>query len=417
MIPVEEARRRILAAFAVLPAETVALSDSLGRVLATDGAARRTQPWAALSAMDGYAVRAGDLAQVPAVLTEVGRVPAGRAFADTVGPGECVRIFTGAPLPDGTDAIVIQEDAEADGDRITVREAVPAGRFVRPAGLDFREGDVLLPAGTLMTARRVGLAAAMNLPWLRVRRRPRVAILATGDEIVMPGEPIGPSQIVSANGPSLAAVVAACGGVAINLGIAPDDPAELARRVADARGADLLVTTGGASVGEHDLIREGLGAGAQGGGGAGGGGAGGGLALDFWRIAMRPGKPLMFGRIGDLPLLGLPGNPVSTLVCALLFLRPALLALQGLTVQEKPATARLGRALDANDRRQDYLRSRLDRAEDGALVATPFDRQDSSMVATLADAGCLAVRPPHAPPAAAGETIEIVPFDAGLLRL
>lgn len=403
MISVEEAGQRILAAFEPLPAETVGLDRALGRVLAADVAARLTQPWAAVSAMDGYAVRAVDVASIPATLRCIGAVPAGGSFDRPVGPAECVRIFTGAPLPEGTDAIVIQEDADADGTRVTVREGVPVGRYVRPAGLDFRAGDVLLRAGRLLTARDVGLAAAMNVPWLPVRRRPRVAILATGDEIVMPGDPIGRSQIVSSNGLGLAALVTACGGEPVNLGIARDDRESLAAMAAGGRGADLLVTTGGASVGEHDLIRDVLGAG--------------GLTLDFWKIAMRPGKPLMFGRIGGTPLIGLPGNPVSTMVCGLLFVRPILRALQGLPKDEQQATALLGRDLPANDRRQDYLRATLDRDGGGQIVATPFDRQDSSMTSLLAQADCLVVRPPQAPPAPAGTRVPIMPFATGALVL
>ncbi|NNG02811.1 MAG: molybdopterin molybdotransferase MoeA [Inquilinus sp.] len=404
MISVEEAERRILAGFEVLPAELVALPEALGRVLAADVASRITQPWAAVSAMDGYAVRAADIDPVPAVLTQIGSVPAGASFDGSVGPGQCVRIFTGAPLPAGADTIVIQEDADADGDQVTVREGAALGTYVRPAGLDFAAGDVLLEAGRLLTARDIGLAAAMNHPWLRVRRRPRVAILATGDEIVMPGEPVGPSQIVSSNGPALAALVTACGGTPVGLGVARDERESLIAMAAGAAGCDLLLTTGGASVGEHDLIREVLGDA--------------GLELDFWKIAMRPGKPLMFGRIGATPMLGLPGNPVSSMVCALLFVRPALLRLLGVARPEPlTATAILGRDLPANDRRQDYLRGRLERDDAGRPVATPFDLQDSSVFSGLAAADCLVVRPPHAPPAKAGDTVPAIGFPAGTARI
>ena len=400
MISVEEAERRILAAFAALPTELVALPEALGRVLAEDVASRLTQPWAAVSAMDGYAVRAEDVASVPAVLAEIGSAPAGASFDGAVGPGQCVRIFTGAPLPAGTDTIVIQEDTEAAGGRVTVREAAAAGAFVRPAGLDFAEGQVLLKAGRRLTARDIGLAAAMNHPWLRVRRRPRVAILATGDEVVMPGEPVGPNQIVSSNGPALAALVTACGGSPVSLGVARDERESLIAMAAGAAGCDLLLTTGGASVGEHDLIREVLGDV--------------GLELDFWKIAMRPGKPLMFGRIGATPMLGLPGNPVSSMVCALLFVRPVLERMLGEARPERPAgTARLGRDLPANDRRQDYLRARLERDDTGRPVAVPFDLQDSSVFSGLAAADCLVVRPPHAPAAATGETVPILAFATG----
>lgn len=402
MISVEEARARILKAVAALPAEQVALAQALGRVLAEDVVAQVTQPPAAVSAMDGYAVRAADVAKVPAVLTVTGKVPAGGAFEGQVAKGQAVRIFTGAPLPEGADTVVIQEDTEAQGRKVAVKEAPKRkGQFVRPAGLDFRKGDVGAKAGRRLTARDLGLAAAMNVPWLKVHRRPRVAILSTGDELVMPGQPIGASQIVCSNGISLAAAVAAFGGEAVDLGIVPDDRKALAAMARGARGADMLVTTGGASVGEHDLVREVLGKE--------------GLKVDFWKIAMRPGKPLIFGHIAGTPMLGLPGNPVSSLVCALIYLRPALEKMQGLDpAAEPPAAAVLGSPLPANDRRQDYLRATLKRRNDGALVATPFAKQDSSMLATLAHADCLVVRPPLAPAAKSGERVEIVPFPGGI---
>jgi molybdopterin molybdotransferase len=395
-MPVAEARRRILEAAVPLPAEVVPLSAGLGRVLAEPVVARRTQPPFDVSAMDGWAVRAADVASVPAVLRRVGEAPAGRRFPGAVGPGECVRIFTGAPVPDGADAVVIQEDADADGDRVTMREAVAAGRHVRRAGLDFREGEDSIPAGTVLTARHVGLAAAMGWPWLRVRRRPRVAVLATGDEIALPGEPLGPDQIVSANGPALAAFVAACGGEAVDLGVAPDDADALARMAEAALGHDVLVTTGGASVGEHDLVREGL--------------VRGGMELGFWKIAMRPGKPLMTGRIGRTAVLGLPGNPVSSLVCALLFLRPLLLAMQGVADPgPRTETARLGAAMGENDGREDYVRAEVAETP-GGLVATPLPRQDSSMFRALASSGGLIVRPVRAPALPAGAEVPVLRF-------
>ncbi len=404
MISVEEALSRLLAPLEKLPLEQISIVDAIGRVLAEDLAARRTQPPFAVSAMDGYAVRAEDVAAVPVELRIVAEVPAGAGFGGHVGSGEAARIFTGAPMPAGTDTIVIQEDTERDGDRVRVLEGAARGRYVRREGLDFGEGDVLLRAGKRLTARDIGLAAAMNRPWLFVHRRPRVGILSTGDEIVMPGDPIGPHQIVSSNSLSLAAFVAACGGIPVSVGNAPDDPAALRQVAAATRGVDLLVTTGGASVGEHDLVRDVLGAD--------------GLELDFWQIAMRPGKPLMVGRYRGTPMVGLPGNPVSTLVCALLFLRPALYRLSGaVSAQEAAPTARLGAALPKNDRRQDYLRSRLARAADGALEVFPFEVQDSSMMRLLSEADCLVVRPPHAPAIAAGATVPIVPFPGGVLPI
>jgi molybdopterin molybdotransferase len=404
VISVEEALSRLLTPLEKLPLEQISIADAIGRVLAEDLAARRTQPPFAVSAMDGYAVRAEDVAAVPVELRIVAEVPAGAGFGGHVGPREAARIFTGAPMPAGTDTIVIQEDTEREGDRVRVLEGAGRGRYVRREGLDFAEGDVLLRAGQRLTARDVGLAAAMNRPWLFVHRRPRIGILSTGDEIVMPGDPIGPHQIVSSNSLSLAAFVAACGGIPVSVGNAPDDPAALRQVAAATRGVDLLVTTGGASVGEHDLVRDVLRAD--------------GLELDFWQIAMRPGKPLMVGRYRGTPMVGLPGNPVSTLVCALLFLRPALDRLSGaVSAEEAAPTARLGTALPKNDRRQDYLRSRLARAADGALEVFPFEVQDSSMMRLLSEADCLVVRPPHAPAIAAGATVPIVPFPGGVVPI
>ena len=398
MISVEEALNRILAGIGgPMPAEEVPLTAGLGRILAEDVTARLTQPPVAVSAMDGYAVRAVDVATVPARLTVIGMAPAGRPFNGSIGPGQTVRIFTGAAVPDGADAVVIQEDTEAAGNTVTVREGAPAGRFIRPAGLDFRAGSVGLTAGKRLTSRDIGLAAAMNRPWLRLRRRPRVAILSTGDELVNPGESPQAGQIVSSNAFGLAAFVTAEGGEPLMLGISPDDPQQLLQSIEAAAGADLLVTSGGASVGEHDLIANALGAA--------------GMELDFWKIAMRPGKPLLFGRLGRMPVLGLPGNPVSSLVCAIVFLRPALAAMLGEKHRgSSETTARLGRDLPENDRRQDYLRSELT-VEPKGLVATPFERQDSAMLSLLVRAGCLVIRPPHAAAARAGEAVQILRLD------
>ena len=395
LLPVEEALARVSAAFSPLPSEQVSIAGAAGRVLAEDACARVTQPPVAVSAMDGYAVRAADVAHAPVTLRVVGAAPAGAAWEGVVQPGEAVRIFTGGPVPEGADTIVIQENTDLGEAEVVVRVAADAGSYVRPAGLDFTAGDVGIEAGSRLGAREIGLAAAMNLPWLAVRRRPRIALLATGDEVVRPGDPVGPSQIISSNTLALAALIDGAGGVAIDLGIARDNEDSLRRMAAGAAGADLLVTTGGVSVGEHDLVRRVLGAA--------------GLEVDFWRIAMRPGKPLMFGRVGDTPILGLPGNPVSALVCGLVFLGPALDALLGTRHRDSgPVTALLGAELPGNDERQEYLRATLTRDDAGALIAMPFARQDSSMMSTLVRADCLVVRPPQAPPAAPGTRVAII---------
>ena len=401
MISVEEARARILAALSPVGAEQLPLTEALGRVLSAPLAARRTQPPKPVSAMDGYAVRAEDCRSAPVRLDIVAEIPAGTSHETALETGQAARIFTGAPLPPGTDTIVIQEDTAREGDHVTIREAPSrTGQFVRAAGLDFREGDVLLQPGRRLGVRDVALAAAMNHPWIMARWRPRVAVLATGDEVVMPGEPVGPNQIVSSNALGLAAALGVFGAEPVLLGVARDDRESLRAMAAGAAGADLLVTTGGASVGDHDLVASVLGEA--------------GLEIDFWRIAMRPGKPLMFGRMGPVPTLGLPGNPVSTFVCALLFLAPAVARLSGLD-ETGPVltTARLGRDLPENDGREDYLRASLARAAEGAWIATPADRQDSSMMATLQQADCLIRRAVRAPALKAGATVDILPFPVG----
>ncbi len=394
MIPVAEARARILEAMPRMPVEWVALPAARDRVLGRDLYARRSQPPLAVSAMDGYAVRSADLREPGAVLRVIGEVPAGRLFEGRVGPGEAVRIFTGAPLPEGADAVLMQERATRSGDRIRAEIALPPGKFVRPAGLDFEAGWKGLAAGHRLDARALGLAAAMGHAWLPVRRRPRVAILATGDELVWPGETPGPAGIVSSNNPTLAAMVAGWGGEPIDLGIARDRPEDLVRALEQARGADLLVTSGGASVGGYDLVQETL--------------IGQGLEVDFWKIAMRPGKPLIFGRFGDIPFLGLPGNPVSAAVCAIVYLRAALRASLGRPSELPVIRAPLATALPANDEREDYLRASWGRGEDGTPRAVPADRQDSSMFATFARADLLLRRPPHEPARAAGEMVEVI---------
>jgi len=398
MMTVEEARGRILAGLQPTPAETVALAQAWNRVSAADITARLTQPPADVSAMDGYAVRAAD-GTLGASLRVIGAAPAGHPFGGSVGAGETVRLFTGSVVPAGADAILLQEDATRDGDTVTVNEAVAPGRHIRRAGQDFARGDVVIPAGRRLTARDIGLAAAANHPWLAVHRAPRVAILATGDEIALPGEPIPPGGIVSSNSHALAALVRASGGEPVVLPIAGDTKEAIAS-VADAvTGMDMLVTTGGASVGDHDLVIAGLTAR--------------GLTVDFWKIAMRPGRPLMHGQLGAVPVLGLPGNPVSALVCAILFLLPSLARLTGLPAGPPPTTtAVLGKALAANDWRADHLRATLAQGTDGRLVATAFPVQDSAMLRRLALADALILRAAHAPAVAEGADISIIRLDS-----
>ncbi len=395
MIPVEEARRRILARARLMPEEWLPLARARGRVLARDIVALRTQPPHDVSAMDGYAVRAADTDPPGRPLRLVGEVPAGRTFPGRVGPGEAVRIFTGAPLPPGADAILIQERARTEGDRVIPEVTVEPGRFVRPAGLDFRAGDPGLAAGTLLDGRSLGLAAALGHGWLPVRRRPRIGLLATGDELVWPGATPRGAQIVASNSIAVGTMGEAWGAEVVDLGIARDDPAELTRALEQARGLEVLVTTGGASVGSYDFVQEAAGRL--------------GLELDFWKVAMRPGKPLVFGTLGETLLLGLPGNPVSAAVCALVYLRALVRASLGLDPTLPVARARLAVDLPANDEREDYLRGFIEGTDgEGCWQVRPAGRQDSSMYRTFAEADVLIRRPRHDPPRQAGELVEVI---------
>ncbi|RXH12860.1 molybdopterin molybdotransferase MoeA [Bradyrhizobium guangzhouense] len=397
LMPVSDALAAVLAGVEPLAEEMIALDQAFHRVLARDVAARRTQPPQDMSAMDGYAVRAADAAKVGAQLTVIGEVAAGRPFAGTVGAGEAVRIFTGGVVPAGADAVVIQEDTVADGKHITIKEAAVTGRHIRPAGIDFREGEVLLHKGVRLTERDLALAAGMNHPQLAVRRRPKVAILATGDELVMPGSTPGHGQIVYSNGYALHALARSEGADTIDLGVAADTLAATTSGIRRAResGADILITTGGASVGDHDLVQRAL--------------TDEGISMAFWKIAMRPGKPMMNGQLGPMRVIGLPGNPVSSYVCGFLFLVPLIRALSGRQViHHRRERAVLGRDVGANDQREDYLRARLQTRDDGTLLALPVNHQDSSLLANLAAAQALLVRPPFAPKAEAGTPCEVL---------
>jgi molybdopterin molybdotransferase len=398
-LTVEQARNEVLRGVKpIADIERVPLMNAAGRVLAAPLLATLTQPPFAASAMDGYAVRAADVTSLPARLKVVGEAAAGHALATRIGPGEAARIFTGAPLPDGADAIVIQENTTRDGDRVTIIAGEPDAEHVRPRAGDFSLGDQLFATGRRLGVHEITIAAAAGHPQLAVRRKPRIALLATGDELVLPGTTPRADQIVCSNPYGIAALVAAAGGEPLFLGIAADTRESLDAHIARAADADVLVTLGGASVGDHDLVGPVLQAR--------------GLSLAFWKIAMRPGKPLMFGALGAQRVLGLPGNPVSSLITARLFLVPLIHALLGLPAEpEVTATAFAATALPANGPRAHYMRATKRQRTDGALEVVPVRSQDSSLLSPLIDADCLIVRPIGAPAVTVGDAVPILPLD------
>ncbi len=400
MISVEEALTKVCQGFSPLGVEAISIEHALGRVLAEDVASRLSHPPVAVSAMDGYAVRGMDVSDAPCTLQQVGESQAGKGFDGTVGAGQTARIFTGAPVPEGADTIVIQENVETDGLSVRVLEPAPMGKFVRSAGLDFKIGDVLLTKGQVLSARSIGLLASMNVPWIHVHRKPRVAIMSTGDELVMPGDTVGPDQIINSNALAVCAYITALGGIPVNLGIARDTEQSLREKLVGAKGADLLITIGGASVGDYDLVQSVM--------------REQGLDLGFYKIAMRPGKPLIFGNLNDVPVLGLPGNPVSAGVTSVIFVKAAIEVMLGQTPKTTPQdTAVLGADLDSNDQRQEYLRAKLAAGPSGEAIAMPFTGQDSSMMARFTDADCLIIRAPFAPPVKTGTVVPIIRLNFG----
>ncbi len=388
MISVEEALARCLALAAPLGPETVPLAKAAGRWMCVPAVATRDQPPFDASAMDGYAVQ-GDPA-IGARFKIIGEAVAGHAFSGIVGPGEAARIFTGAPVPKGASRVVIQEDVRREDGLITMT-GTDQGTNIRPCGQDFRVGDSLSPRR--LRANDLALLAAMNIPAVTVTRRPVVALISTGDELVMPGEDPRPEQIIASNGFALKAMVEEAGGEARLLPIARDSEAELATVLALTEGADLIVTIGGASVGDHDLV-----------------GKVAGLEHAFWKIAVRPGKPLMAGRLNGVPMLGLPGNPVSAIVCGHLFLLPMLRAMLGMPdPAPRPGVALAGVDLPANGVRAHYMRARLIAGE-GLPVITPFDRQDSALLSILGEANALLLRPVNDGPLARGSRVPYLPM-------
>lgn len=388
MITVAEALENVFKLCRPLGTERVSLREAVGRVLAEDAIARRDQPPFASSAMDGYGVRA-DQPQIGDTFKVIGESAAGHGYDGPIGEGDAVRIFTGAPVPKGVSRVIIQEDVRREGDVITVTESLSENRNIRPLGGDFKSGD-RLTAPRRLSPQDINLLAAMNIPEVTVSRRPVVALIATGDELVMPGEVPGPSQIIASNSFGLAAMIETACGIARMLPIAPDNEEMLAATFAMAEGADVIVTIGGASVGDHDLV----------------GKVAGNLGLEraFYKVAMRPGKPLMAGTLNGAVMLGLPGNPVSAMVTAQLFLLPALAALSGLPSAPAPRVkALLLQDISENGPREHYMRAIL--SEEGVR---PFDHQDSSLMSILSQANALLVRPVQDPARKAGETVDVI---------
>ncbi|HBF32585.1 gephyrin-like molybdotransferase Glp [Rhizobium sp.] len=399
LLAVEDAKARLLATATLLQqVETLPLMSAKNRILARDVHAHLTQPPFHASAMDGYALRAEDAATSGVELSVIGTSAAGHGFDGTVDAGQSVRIFTGAPVPQGADAVLLQEDAEKlnEGARIRATCKVISGRHIRPKGQDFSAGDILLPAGTRLDHTRLMLTAAGNNASVTVYKKPLVAILATGDELILPGGTPGPSQIIASNSFALQALITDLDADVLDLGLVRDDHDAIVEAVrrAEQAGADVLVTTGGASVGDHDLVQPAL--------------LAAGMVLDFWKIAMRPGKPLMVGRLGPMHVLGLPGNPVSSMVCSLLFLEPLLCKLGHQAEPQRLVSAKTATRLEANDQRQDYVRARVSHTSQGERIVEKFDKQDSSMMRVLASADGFIIRPPHAPAVEAGDTCSVL---------
>lgn len=396
LLAVEEALSIILKDVRPLPVEDLPIAQAAWRVLGQDLQARRTQPPFNVSAMDGYAVRAKDIETAPVSLSIIGESAAGNGFSGALASNEAVRIFTGAPVPDGADTVVIQEDTHRSGMMVEIRETISLGRHIRPAGLDFSAGDIILQAGRTLDPAAISLAASANYASLPVIRQPRVAILATGDELALPGSQLLPDQIVSSNSYGVMAVIEESGGKTIDLGIVQDriDLIQEAVERAFQFEADILVTLGGASVGDHDLVQAAL--------------KKRGIELDFWKLALRPGKPMMYGQLQSMRVLGLPGNPVSSLICSSIFLKPLISALGGRSHSPDIRKIKLGQAMRQNDLRQDYIRALVSHDANGEAIVTPFTLQDSSMLTTLAKANGLIIREPNAPAVNEGELVPVL---------
>ena len=396
LLKVDDALEQLLADVTAAEVENVSLLHATGRVLAANLMANRDQPPFRASAMDGYAIKADNVKELPTKLQIIGEVPAGYHFPDALHNWEAVRIFTGAPVPEGADTVVMQEKTERDGAFVSIMAEVTKGSNIREAGQDFKQGEVLLEKGTELTYRHLALAASMNHAVLPVYKRPVIAILSTGDELVLPGETPTESQIIAANNFAIASFAQTIGADIMDLGIARDDLSEISATIAKAVAAkvDCLITIGGVSVGDHDFVQDALKAA--------------GMDLTFWRIAMRPGKPLLAGKIGATHVIGLPGNPVSSMIGALLFLQPMIRKMIGKVGPYQINRAVLGSPVPANDYRQSYLRARTHIDENGRTVATLYSDQDSSKMASFAAADCVIIRPPDSAASEVGDLCQVI---------
>jgi molybdopterin molybdotransferase len=397
LLPVETALERILNGVKPLPTENVSLRDAYGRVTSKPVIAKRDQPPFDASAMDGYAVRSSDIEHAPVELRLIGTSAAGHCFKGKLSKGEAVRILTGAPLPSGADTVVIQENTQNLVDTIRILQSASRGRNVRLQGLDFSRNAELVPSSTQLNARDIGLIAAGGHASVKLRRKPQVSLLTTGDELVMPGVKPRSDQIVSSNSFALDLMLQAMGAQVRSFGIVKDTLKETEKAIRSGLGSDLLITTGGASVGDHDFVQKAL--------------QNCGVKIDFWKIALRPGKPLMFGTKGRTRIIGLPGNPVSALVCARIFVKPLINAMLGLPTAEQLEHATLEAPMPENDNRKDYVRATLSMDTAGSLRVKPSGMQDSSMQRTLRDADCLIIREPHAKAASVGESVLVMKLD------
>ncbi len=395
LLPIDQALIKVTEFLKTLTSNKVSVAKALNQVLTEDIFAKLTQPPFSSSAMDGYAIRSEDITSIPATLNVIGESAAGHGFAKPVQKGQAVRIFTGAPVPNGADTVIMQENTTSEGDNVTITVGNSPGANIRPKGADFNQGDVLLKSGKILTAKDLALAAAMNWAELSVRKKPVVAILATGDELVEPGQNPNPDQIVSSVPYGLLPMIENWGAEALYLGIANDTEDSLKEKISQSRDADILVTIGGASVGDHDLVQKVL--------------RDQGMDLNFWKVAIRPGKPIMYGQLNNTHVLGLPGNPVSAFICAEIFLKEMISTLLGITGdRQKVTNAFLTEEISANGPRQHYMRASTKHREDGLLDVCPATSQDSSLLKTFANSDCLIIRSPHAPAAKCGEVVNII---------